>query len=78
MKKILWSISLRNILNIIFSYILSLSFYLNIGVLEHKEGMSGTNIKLKNVLISKDILLTLNILIVDMIIYPDEKLWVLV
>lgn len=78
MKKILWLISLRNILNIIFSYTLSLNFYLNIGVLEHKEGMIGTNIKLKNVLISKDILLTLNILIVDMIIYPDEKLWVLV
>ena len=51
MKKILWLISLRNILNIIFSYILSLNFYLNIDVLEHKEGMIGTNIKLKDVLI---------------------------
>lgn len=42
MKKILWLISLRNILNIIFRYILSLNFYLNIGVLEHKEGIVGT------------------------------------
>ncbi|GAA0770085.1 hypothetical protein GCM10008908_12370 [Clostridium subterminale] len=53
MKKILWLISLRNILNIIFRYILSLKFYLNVGVLEHKEGIIGTNIKLKDVLISK-------------------------
>lgn len=42
MKKILWLISLRDILNIIFSYILSLKFYLNVGVLAHKEGMIGT------------------------------------
>lgn len=42
MKKILWLISLRNILNIIFRYIFSLKFYLNVGVLEHKEGMIGT------------------------------------
>lgn len=51
MKKILWLISLRNILNINFSYTFSLSFYLNVGVLENKEGMIGTNIKLKDVLI---------------------------
>lgn len=53
MKKILWLISLRNILNIIFSYIISLNFYLNVGVLENKEGMISTNIKLKDALISK-------------------------
>lgn len=32
---------------------LPLKYYLNVGVLEHKEGMIGTNIKLKDVLISK-------------------------
>jgi len=32
---------------------LPLKFYLNVGILEHKEGMIGTNIKLKDVLISK-------------------------
>ncbi|MCB2290610.1 DUF3327 domain-containing protein [Clostridium sp. CS001] len=32
---------------------LPLKFYLNVGVLEHKQGMIGTNIKLKDVLISK-------------------------
>ena len=32
---------------------LPLKFYLNVGVLEHKEGMIGTNIKLKDVLLSK-------------------------
>jgi hypothetical protein len=52
-KKILWLISLRNILNIIFSYILPLKLYLNVGVFENKEGMIGSNIKLKDVLISK-------------------------
>ncbi|GCD09389.1 alpha/beta hydrolase-fold protein [Clostridium tagluense] len=32
---------------------LPLKFYLNVGVLEHEQGMIGTNIKLKDVLISK-------------------------
>jgi len=32
---------------------LPLKFYLNVGVLEHEERMIGTNIKLKDVLISK-------------------------
>lgn len=32
---------------------LPLKFYLNVGVLEHTQGMIGTNIKLKEVLISK-------------------------
>jgi enterochelin esterase-like enzyme len=32
---------------------LPLKFYLNVGVLEHTQGMIGTNIKLKDVLISK-------------------------
>lgn len=32
---------------------LPLKFYLNVGILENKEGMIGTNIKLKDVLVSK-------------------------